>query len=104
MSWADRWIEELQAGRTVSFRPRGNSMTPRIRSGDLVTVEPCKIDELKVDDVVLCRVRGHAYLHLVTALQPRPKPMRWSAQISNNHGRVNGWTMNVYGKVVKVER
>jgi hypothetical protein len=40
MSWATSYIESLLAGETVSFRPRGNSMTGIIESGQLVTVAP----------------------------------------------------------------
>ena len=33
-------VERLQQGETVTWRPQGNSMTPRILSGEQVTVEP----------------------------------------------------------------
>lgn len=49
--WADGYISELNAGRSVDFRPRGNSMVPRIKSGDLVTVDPIQ-DEPEKGDVV----------------------------------------------------
>ena len=35
MGWAARHIEKLRAGGTVSFRPRGNSMSGKIESGQL---------------------------------------------------------------------
>ena len=89
-------IDKLQAGETVSFRPVGNSMTPRIYSGQLVTVSP-DISNVEVDDVVLCKVNGNIMVHLVTAIQGG------RYQISNNHGHVNGWTKKIYGKVIKVE-
>ncbi len=75
----------------------GNSMTPRIESGQLCTVEPVDITDLKKDDIVLCRVSGSDYLHLVKALQGD------RVQIGNNKGRINGWTRTVYGRLVKVE-
>ena len=40
MAWATAHIEKLKAGQTVQFRPRGHSMTPKIKSGELCTVEP----------------------------------------------------------------
>ena len=100
MSWATRHIASLLAGETVSFRPRGNSMTGKIESGDLCTVVPVKIDDLKVGDIVLCKMNGNQYLHLVTAIRSG------TVQISNNKGRVNGWIgpNSVYGRCVKVER
>lgn len=97
MSWATRYIQQLQAGETVSFRPRGNSMVPLVNSGDLCTVRPLQDGEsLAKGDIVLCRVRGAQYLHLVSAIKGH------EVQISNNRGRVNGWTprTSVYGKLV----
>ena len=35
MGWATGHIAKLKAGETVSFRPRGDSMVPKIRSGEL---------------------------------------------------------------------
>lgn len=99
MSWASKYIESLKKGVTVKFRPHGDSMKGKIESGQLCTVEPVKPDELKVGDIVLCKVKGNQYLHLVKAIQgPR-------FLIANNRGRENGWTnMNqIYGKCVKVE-
>lgn len=98
MSWATHHIARLAAGETVSFRPRGDSMTGRISSGQLCTVAPLDGDPRK-GDIVLCKVNGSQYLHLVNAVRPG------RFQIANNHGRINGWTprANVYGLLVAVE-
>jgi hypothetical protein len=98
MSWATRYIEQLASGVTVTFRPHGNSMQGKIKSGQLVTVAPLKEDP-EVGDIVLCKVMGSQYLHLVTATRAG------QFQISNNKGHVNGWiTRNsIYGKCIKVE-
>lgn len=98
MSWATHLIKELQEGKTVQCRPRGNSMTGRISSGQLCTITPLDRDPVK-GDVVLCKVRGTQYLHLVSAVRGD------QFQISNNHGHVNGWTSrkNVFGLLTKVE-
>jgi SOS-response transcriptional repressor LexA len=101
MSWATNYIQALQLGKTVQFRPRGNSMVPKIYSGDLVTVEPCLPGcLLELGDIVLCRVSGQEYLHLISAIRGE------QIQISNNRGFINGWTSvsRIYGKVIKVER
>jgi phage repressor protein C with HTH and peptisase S24 domain len=97
MSWATKYIKQLQAGKTVEFRPRGNSMAPKIKPGQLCTVVPGNLAAIRVGDIVLCRVRGNDYLHLVTAIGDR------GFQISNNRGHVNGWTHTIFGKLVKVE-
>ena len=62
------YIEKLRAGETVSFRPRGQSMTGRIESGQLCTVVPIDPATLRVGDIVLCRVGRYDYLHLIRAM------------------------------------
>lgn len=89
-------MRDLQSGREVRFRPRGNSMTPIIESGQLVTVSPDK-STVAVGDVVFCKVSGNFYVHLVKAIDGE------RFQIGNNRGRINGWTKQVFGKVVAVE-
>jgi hypothetical protein len=99
MGWASGHIAKLRAGEVVSFRPRGNSMSPRIESGQLCTVEPADATKLAVGDIVLCKVNGNEYLHFVKAIQgPR-------FQIGNNRGGINGWIgpNAVFGRLVKVE-
>ena len=99
MGWATQYITRLGAGETVSFRPRGHSMTPKIESGQLCTVEPVDPTTLQVGDIVLCKVRGAEYLHLVRAIQDS------RFQIGNNRGFINGWigARSIYGKLVRVE-
>lgn len=99
MGWAIQYIAKLKSGETVSFRPRGNSMKGKIESGQLCTVEPVAPEEVQVGDIVLCKVNGREYLHLVKAMQgPR-------FQIGNNRGRINGWITahSIFGKCVKIE-
>jgi hypothetical protein len=100
MGWASGHIRNLQDGKIVTFRPRGNSMTGKIESGQLCTVEPVDTKTLKVDDIVLCRVKGKEYLHLVKATQGE------RFQIGNNKGRINGWIGSnaIFGKLTKVEK
>ena len=99
MGWASHYIAKLQDGETVQFRPRGNSMSGKIESGQLCTVAPVDPAEVRVGDIVLCKVRGVDYLHLVKAIQGR------RFQIGNNRGRINGWITAdvIYGRCVAVE-
>lgn len=85
MGWAMAYIEALKQSETVSFRPRGNSMKGKIKSGQLVTVTALADQELKKGDIVLCRVGRAEYLHLIKAI----KGDRF--QIGNNIGGINGW-------------
>jgi hypothetical protein len=99
MGWATQYIERLKTGETVSFRPRGNSMSGKIESGQLCTVVPVDSDAIEVGDIVLCKVGGAQYLHLVKAIQGK------RFQIGNNRGRINGWiTANsIYGRLARIE-
>lgn len=73
-------------------------MTGKISSGQLCTVKPIDRDPVK-GDIVLCKVRGTQYLHLVSAVKGD------QYQISNNHGHINGTTSrkNIFGILTKVE-
>lgn len=112
MTWATPHIAALKEGRTVSFRPHGNSMQPRIESGQLVTVTPVKVDcptgcadhlpfsTIVVGDIALCKVEGRPWLHLITAIGSDGR-----FQISNNKGHINGWCVpeNIFGIVTNIE-
>jgi len=99
MGWASGHIKKLLAGETVSFRPRGNSMAGKVESGQLCTVVPADPATLAPGDIVLCKVRGREYLHLIKAVQGQ------RFQIGNNRGRINGWVgaSAIFGKCVRVE-
>jgi hypothetical protein len=92
-------VERLSRGEAVEVRPTGNSMTPIINSRQLVRIVPVKPTSFERGDVVLAKVAGRFYLHLVSAVQGD------RVQISNNHGHVNGWTSRdrVYGIVQSVD-
>lgn len=96
MTWADSAIEQLKDGKTATVKPHGNSMTPRIENGQEVRVDPVDTKTLKPHDVVLVRVKGNVYLHLVRAISQSGNLF----QIANNKGRVNGWVTadHIYGK------
>jgi len=99
MSWATFAIEALQRGETVQIRPRGHSMKGKVNDGDLVTVTPCTTDTLAAGDIVLVRVHGNDYLHLIKARDGD------RFQIGNNRGGINGWVGKnaIFGKAIKVE-
>ncbi|QES58218.1 S26 family signal peptidase [Streptomyces venezuelae] len=88
MGAMDAVAGRVAGGATVEFRPTGSSMVPLVRSRQQVTVAPADPSKLAVGDIVLARVAGTVYLHLVSAVDPARKRV----QISNNRGRVNGWT------------
>jgi hypothetical protein len=74
-------------------------MSPRIESGNLCTVAPIDVAQVRVGDIVLWKVRGAEYLHFVKAVQGG------RFQIGNNRGGINGWVgaSAIFGRLVKVE-
>jgi phage repressor protein C with HTH and peptisase S24 domain len=86
----------VKLGRRVTFKANGNSMTPLVRDREIVTVRPLLVPPER-GDIVLARVNGRWYLHLVSAVR------KGQVQISNNQGHVNGWTAtkNVVGILVR---
>ena len=90
-------VEKLLAGETIISKEPGNSMLPLIKSKQPVKLEPVKWEDIKPGDIVYCKVKSNLYTHLVKAVDPLK-----GCLISNNKGFVNGWTKNVYGKVVEV--
>lgn len=69
-------------------------MTGRVEDGQEVTVSPVDPASLNVGDVVLCKVKGREYLHLIKARDAD------RFQIGNNKGHINGWIgkHGVFGK------
>jgi SOS-response transcriptional repressor LexA len=97
-------IEQLQAGKKTSICPKGNSMRGKVESGSTVQLEPCKADDLAPGDIVLVRVKGRVYLHLIKAI--RLNKGKTSFQIGNNVGGINGWVgpSAIYGKAIKISK
>ncbi len=96
MNWAHNAIEKLKLGQDAELTPRGSSMKGKVDDGSKVIVTPPK--DLEVGDVVLVKVHGNVYLHLIKAMQGE------RYQIGNNRGGINGWVnINaIYGVAVSV--
>ena len=92
--------QRVADGETVTFRPTGNSMVPLIKSRDEVVVSPVDPTRVEVGDIVLTKVAGNVYIHLVKAIEPAKRRV----QIGNNRGGINGWTGfdRVYGIAASV--
>ena len=99
MSWAKYAKEALQRGETVQIRPRGHSMTGKVNDGDRVTLKPCEPEQLRVGDIVLVRVHGTDYLHLIKAINQS------RFLIGNNRGGINGWVGKnaIFGIATQIE-
>lgn len=92
--------DHLRKGETCKVTGIGNSMTPILKSRQSVICEPVNDStELNKRDIVLCKVNGRYYLHLIHAIKPGNIFL-----IGNNHGHMNGWIgkKNIYGKVIEI--
>ncbi len=90
-------LERLQNGETFITSERGNSMAPLIRSGQEHKLGPVTWEICNEGDIVYCKVKGNFYTHLV-----KGKSNERGLLIGNNRGGVNGWTKQVYGRVIEV--
>jgi hypothetical protein len=88
--------ERLENGETFITSEKGNSMVPLIKSGQEHKLAPVKWEDCKENDIVFCKVRGNFYTHLVKAKSDK------GLLIGNNKGGINGWTKQVFGKVIEV--
>tara|TARA_B100000609_G_scaffold199302_1_gene201942 strand:- start:16874 stop:17179 length:306 start_codon:yes stop_codon:yes gene_type:complete len=99
MSWAKYAKEALRRGEETQIRPRGHSMKGKVRDGALVTLRPITPADLQTGAIVLVRVGGRDYLHLIKAVQGE------RYLIGNNRGGINGWVgpNAIYGVAIAIE-
>jgi len=90
-------LEKLQNGESFVTRETGNSMVPLIHSRQEHLLAPTDWEQVSVGDIVYCKVKGNFYTHLVKA-----KDANKGCLIGNNKGGTNGWTRQVYGRVLEV--
>ena len=97
MSWADNAIKKLQVGDAAIINPKGHSMKGKVNSGATVTLETA--EEYEEGDVVLVKVKGRVYLHLIKATKPG------QYLIGNNRGGINGWVSKsaIYGMATEIK-
>jgi exosome complex RNA-binding protein Csl4 len=78
-------------------------MSGKIESGQLVTVEPVnEPSSLRVGDIVLCKVKGSQYLHMVMKIRGSNEEFEIGGY---NRNFTNGWigANQIYGKCVDIE-
>jgi hypothetical protein len=90
-------LEKLQNGETFVTSEKGNSMVPLIKSGQKHTLAPVLWEDCSQGDIVYCKVKGSFFTHLVKA-----KNDVKGLLIGNNRGHINGWSKQVYGRVVEI--
>ena len=90
-------MERLLSGETFTTSEKGNSMVPLINSGQEHVLSPVTLENVSVGDIVYCKVHGNYYTHIVKA-----KNDKRGCLIGNNRGGINGWTKQIFGKVIKI--
>lgn len=90
-------LERLQNGETFVTSEHGNSMFPLIKSGQKHKIEPATWETVNVKDIVYCKIGRQFFTHLVYA-----KNDTKGCLIGNYRGRINGWTKQIYGKVIEM--
>jgi len=93
MNWK---LQRLLTGETFFTSEKGNSMSPIIKSGQVHRLAPVELKNCEVGDIVFCKVKGNFYTHLIKGKSER------GLLIGNNKGGINGWTKQVYGKVMEI--
>ena len=74
-------------------------MEPIVKDGQPVIVAPVFVGSgVSKGDVVLCKVRGYEYLHLIVGYDK----YHHRFQIGNNKGKINGWieAEQIFGKAM----
>jgi hypothetical protein len=61
--------ELLLSGYGIRFRPGGQSMTPTIRDGEAVTVEPVKAADVRRGEIILYRTERGLIAHRVVSIR-----------------------------------
>ena len=98
MTKYERLKEALDKEGTGKMKAFGNSMLPIIKSGSLLTFEVKETYE--INDIVFCKVKGrYIDAHKVIKLDTQKGYL-----IANNKGHENGWTTNIFGYVVNIEK
>jgi hypothetical protein len=98
MGWCDEALERLKNGQVAKIRPKGSSMSGKVENNELVTVAPLT-KPLKVGDIVLVKVKGVIYLHLIKDIN------KDRYLIGNNRGGTNGWVKvdAIYGILIRIQ-
>jgi signal peptidase I len=98
----DLTTELLKQGTTVHFRPSGRSMYPSICEGELITVEPVRASDVKLEDIVLYQSERGLIAHRVVEIaSSRLFQLRGDASLSCDEPVE---AQQILGRVVGVKR
>ena len=110
--YQDRWVRncmikrQLQEGQTVQYCSSGNSLKPRVHSGDCTLWEPTTTASVfKKNDIVFCQVQPKDYFYahkIVSITEHDDKLVYWIGREDETH--INGWCYaeHIYGRLFEV--
>ena len=88
-------IDMLNNGIELARFEFGNSMSPKLLSGEYCILKPLKNgEEANVGDAVFCKVNGIVMTHMV--LSKKNKDSKVEYLISDTYGNIYGWTSEIY--------
>lgn len=89
--------QKLSTGEKFVTWDLGKSMEPHLRHKQFHELAPVKWENCKPGDIVFCRVADRYYTHMVMKRDPDKGVL-----IANSRGQENGWTKEVFGKVIRI--
>ena len=97
----------LVSKRSVQFRSSGDSLAPRVRSGDVTMWEPITDhSSLEVGDVVFCAVQpgDRFYGHMIHDIGEWHGATYWSIGNMKDPPHINGWCSaeHIFGRLMEV--
>jgi hypothetical protein len=87
-------LDEVGTGKMKCF---GNSMIPILYTGCELTF--VKQGSYEIGDIVFSKVKGR----WIDAHKIVQKDTKRGYLIANNHGHLNGWTHQIFGRAIKAE-
>ena len=97
MNKYERLKAELDEAGTGKMKCFGNSMIPILYTGCELTF--IKQEDYEIGDIVFSKVKGR----WIDAHKIVQKDLKRGYLIANNHGHINGWTHQIFGKAIKAE-
>ncbi|MBW6465114.1 MAG: S24/S26 family peptidase [Brevefilum sp.] len=98
--------EVLRSGWSIRFRAHGKSMTPLLRDGDLLLVQPVEHGSLRPGEIVLCSLSpSHVVVHRIIRHARQSDGDRFLVQ-GDQASTPDGWfnSDQIFGRLVEIER
>jgi signal peptidase I len=98
--------EVLRSGWSIRFRAHGNSMTPLLRDGDILLVQPAERGPLRPGEIVLCSLNpNHVVVHRIIRYARHNNSDRFLVQ-GDQASTPDGWFSSdqIFGRLVEIER